>query len=238
MFLEGLNDDIQFQLLNADYVDFQHMVDKAIVIESKLKEMERDDKRKMPFPRLSSRSNVRPHFSSGLSAHMAQPAIFFLLRHRSRARKPPPPTGLGPPPWSAPTTSTGEKITTASLLLHFPIKLCPSPYSIPGNRCLQSGGIEAPSTPANEGTRPPLPRLCPIKGHPALGEDPHTSSAPSLSPHQALAAALLSRGSATDETPLHRLPTRGDPIVELACPSFPSPAPWLELSGTGAAGGP
>jgi hypothetical protein len=49
MFLEGLNDDIQFQLLNADYVDFQHMVDKAIVIESKLKEMEKDDKRKMPF---------------------------------------------------------------------------------------------------------------------------------------------------------------------------------------------
>jgi hypothetical protein len=49
MFLEGLNDDIQFQLLNADYVDFQHMVDKAIVIESKLKEMEKDGKRKMPF---------------------------------------------------------------------------------------------------------------------------------------------------------------------------------------------
>jgi hypothetical protein len=37
MLLEGLNDDIQFQLLNADYVDFQHMVGKAIVIESKLK---------------------------------------------------------------------------------------------------------------------------------------------------------------------------------------------------------
>jgi hypothetical protein len=49
MFLEGLNDDIQFQLLNADYADFQHMVDKAIVIESKLKEMEKDGKRKMPF---------------------------------------------------------------------------------------------------------------------------------------------------------------------------------------------
>jgi hypothetical protein len=40
MFLEGLNDDIQFQLLNTDYVDFQHMVNKAKVIESKLKEME------------------------------------------------------------------------------------------------------------------------------------------------------------------------------------------------------
>jgi hypothetical protein len=46
MFLEGLNDDIQFQLLNTDYADFQHMVDKAIVIESKLKEMEKDDKKK------------------------------------------------------------------------------------------------------------------------------------------------------------------------------------------------
>jgi hypothetical protein len=62
-FLEGLNDDIQFQLLNTDYVDFQHMVDKAIVIESKLKEMEKDGKRKMPFPGLSSGSNVRPRFS-------------------------------------------------------------------------------------------------------------------------------------------------------------------------------
>jgi hypothetical protein len=48
MFLEGLNDDIQFQLLNTDYVDFQHMIDKAIVIESKLKEMEKDGTRKMP----------------------------------------------------------------------------------------------------------------------------------------------------------------------------------------------
>jgi hypothetical protein len=63
MFLEGLNDDIQFQLLNADCVNFQHMVNKATVIESKLKEMEKDGKRKMPFPELSSRSNVRPHFS-------------------------------------------------------------------------------------------------------------------------------------------------------------------------------
>jgi hypothetical protein len=44
MFLEGLNVDIQFQLLNTDYVDFQHMIDKATVIESKLKEMEKDGK--------------------------------------------------------------------------------------------------------------------------------------------------------------------------------------------------
>jgi hypothetical protein len=63
MFLEGLNDDIQFQLLNTDYANFQHMVDKAIVIESKLKEMEKDGKRKMTFPGQSFESNVRPHFS-------------------------------------------------------------------------------------------------------------------------------------------------------------------------------
>jgi hypothetical protein len=49
MFLEGLNDDIQFQLLNANYTNFQHMIDKAIVIESKLKEMKKDGKMKMPF---------------------------------------------------------------------------------------------------------------------------------------------------------------------------------------------
>jgi hypothetical protein len=63
MFLEGLNDDIQFQLLNTDYVDFQHMVDRDIVIESKLKEMEKDGKRKMPLPGQSSGSNIRPRIS-------------------------------------------------------------------------------------------------------------------------------------------------------------------------------
>jgi hypothetical protein len=63
MFLEGLNDDIQFQLLNTDNVDLQHMVDKAIVIESKLKEMEKDGKRKMPFLGQSFGSNIRPRFS-------------------------------------------------------------------------------------------------------------------------------------------------------------------------------
>jgi hypothetical protein len=37
MFLNGLNDDIQFQ----------HIVDKAIVIENTIKEMEKDGKRKV-----------------------------------------------------------------------------------------------------------------------------------------------------------------------------------------------
>jgi hypothetical protein len=63
VFLNGLNDDIQFQLLNTDYADFQHMVDKAIVIENQIKEMEKDGKRRVSFSGQSSGSNVRPRFS-------------------------------------------------------------------------------------------------------------------------------------------------------------------------------
>jgi hypothetical protein len=63
MFLNGLNDDIQFQLLNTDYTDFQHMGDKANVIKNKIKEMEKDGKRKVSFHGQPSRNNFRLHFS-------------------------------------------------------------------------------------------------------------------------------------------------------------------------------
>jgi hypothetical protein len=63
MFLNGLNDDIQFQLLNTDYTNFQHVVDKAIVIENKIKEMEKDGKRKVSFHGQPFGNNVRPRFS-------------------------------------------------------------------------------------------------------------------------------------------------------------------------------
>jgi hypothetical protein len=63
VFLSGLNDDIQFQLLNTDYADFQHMIDKVIVIENKIREMEKDGKRKVSFSGQSSGSNVRPRFT-------------------------------------------------------------------------------------------------------------------------------------------------------------------------------
>jgi hypothetical protein len=62
VFLSELKDDIQFQLLNTDYADFQHMVDKAIVIENKIREMEKDGKRKVPFSGQTSGSNVRHRF--------------------------------------------------------------------------------------------------------------------------------------------------------------------------------
>jgi hypothetical protein len=63
MFLNGLNDDIQFHLLNTDYTNFQHVVDKAIVIENKIKKMKKDGKRKVSFSGQSYGSNVRPRFS-------------------------------------------------------------------------------------------------------------------------------------------------------------------------------
>jgi hypothetical protein len=63
MFMNGLNDDIQFQLLNTDYTDFQHVVDKAIVIENKIREMEKAGKRKVSFHGQPSGSNMRSRFS-------------------------------------------------------------------------------------------------------------------------------------------------------------------------------
>jgi hypothetical protein len=48
-FQNGLNDGIQFQLLNTDYENFQKMVDKAIIVKNKIKEMEKNGKRKTSF---------------------------------------------------------------------------------------------------------------------------------------------------------------------------------------------
>jgi hypothetical protein len=59
-FLNGLNDEIQVQLLNTDYEDFQKMVDEATIVENRIKEMEKNGKMKTSFPGQSSRSNTRP----------------------------------------------------------------------------------------------------------------------------------------------------------------------------------
>jgi hypothetical protein len=80
MFLNGLNDDIQFQLLNTDYADFQHVVEKAIIIENKIKEMEKDGERKLSFHGQPSGSNVRPRFS--------QPNQFFKPPQMNRPQMP------------------------------------------------------------------------------------------------------------------------------------------------------
>jgi predicted GIY-YIG superfamily endonuclease len=58
-----------FQLLNTNYEDFQRMVDKAIIIENKIKEMEKNSKRKLLFQGQSSGSNIR--------LRLPQPGPFF-----------------------------------------------------------------------------------------------------------------------------------------------------------------
>ena len=45
LFMEGLNDGIQYQLLSHSFANFQLLVDKALVIENKRREIE-DKKRK------------------------------------------------------------------------------------------------------------------------------------------------------------------------------------------------
>jgi hypothetical protein len=82
-FLKGLNDKIQFQLPNTDYPDFQHLINKAIIIENKLKDMEKDGKCKMGFPGQHSESNTRPHFLQ--PSQLSDPHSRVLHRCKSRA---------------------------------------------------------------------------------------------------------------------------------------------------------
>jgi hypothetical protein len=55
--------------LNTDYEDLQRMADKAIIVKNRIKEMEKNGKRKMSFLRQSSGSNTRPR--------LPQPGPFF-----------------------------------------------------------------------------------------------------------------------------------------------------------------
>jgi hypothetical protein len=59
-FLRGLLDPLQYQLMNHTFPTFQHLIDRAIMIERKRKEME-DRKRKISGPQ--SGSSNRPRFS-------------------------------------------------------------------------------------------------------------------------------------------------------------------------------
>jgi hypothetical protein len=70
-FLNGLNNEIQFQLLNTDYEDIQKMVDKAIIVKNMIKEMEKNGKRKAAFSWQSLGSNTRPR--SSVKAFLQKP---------------------------------------------------------------------------------------------------------------------------------------------------------------------
>ena len=58
LFMEGLNDGLQYQLLSHTFASFQQLVDKALVVENKRRQME-DKKRK--FQGQQSRSNTCVH---------------------------------------------------------------------------------------------------------------------------------------------------------------------------------
>jgi hypothetical protein len=106
--------------------------------------------------------SFQPNRPSSQPAHSAQPASFLLLPHRSSARKPLLPVGLEPPL----TTSADRKKLSRHPSLISPLYDA-LPLQSSSNWHLQSRSIEAPSTPAIEGTRPPQPHLRPIKGHPS-----------------------------------------------------------------------
>ena len=58
LFMEGLNDGLQYQMLSHTFASFQQLVDKALVIENKRRQME-DNKRKFQGQQQGSNSRVR-----------------------------------------------------------------------------------------------------------------------------------------------------------------------------------
>ncbi|WVZ64094.1 hypothetical protein U9M48_013663, partial [Paspalum notatum var. saurae] len=64
-FLKGLNDELQYQLMNHSFPSFHQLVDMALFTERKRQEIE---ERKRKYNNSSSSSNTRPRFSQGLSS--------------------------------------------------------------------------------------------------------------------------------------------------------------------------
>jgi hypothetical protein len=96
---------------------------------------------------------------------------------------------VGPHGRPRPPPPKGKKLSHHPSCI-YPLNSALSPLQSPITSAFNPRSIEAPSTPAIEGTRPPPPLLRPIKGCPTLSEYPHTSNTPSLSPHYAHAAAF------------------------------------------------
>lgn len=60
LFMEGLNDGLQYQLLSHSFASFQLLVDKALVIENKWHEMEQ---KKRKFQEQQSGKNNHPRYA-------------------------------------------------------------------------------------------------------------------------------------------------------------------------------
>jgi hypothetical protein len=70
-FLNGLDNQIQVQLLNTDYTIFQKLVDKAIIIEANQAEIERDGK--LQLTRQQSNAITQPHLMQPQSPFYRSP---------------------------------------------------------------------------------------------------------------------------------------------------------------------
>jgi hypothetical protein len=60
LFMEGLIGGLQYQLLSHSFANYQQLVDKALVIESKRRDTEQ---KKQKFQNQQLGSSSRPHFS-------------------------------------------------------------------------------------------------------------------------------------------------------------------------------
>jgi hypothetical protein len=114
---------------------------------------------------LLAESAQQPAGPLGLLAHPAPHASFFHLQPKQSTQAAPAEWPRDAP-WPSPTTSAEGKTSPRQPYFISPLYGLPSPVQSSGNRRLQSGSIETPSTPTIEGTRPPPPRLRPIKGRP------------------------------------------------------------------------
>ncbi|WVZ52213.1 hypothetical protein U9M48_003295 [Paspalum notatum var. saurae] len=70
LFMEGLNDYLQYSLMNLNFNNFNHLVDRALITERKRKEME-ERKRKMTPG--ASNSNTRPRYQPPQQGYQQRP---------------------------------------------------------------------------------------------------------------------------------------------------------------------
>ncbi|WVZ87939.1 hypothetical protein U9M48_034513, partial [Paspalum notatum var. saurae] len=88
-FLEGLNDELQYQLMNHTFPSFHQLVDRALFTERKRQEIE---ERKRKYNNSSSSSNTRPRFSQGPSSQQqraqGQQGYRYRRRYRGRPARP------------------------------------------------------------------------------------------------------------------------------------------------------
>ncbi|WVZ70834.1 hypothetical protein U9M48_019470 [Paspalum notatum var. saurae] len=71
LFMEGLNDYLQYSLMNLNFNNFNHLVDRALITERKRKEME-ERKRKMTPG--ASNSNTRPRYRPPRQGYQRTPS--------------------------------------------------------------------------------------------------------------------------------------------------------------------